>query len=171
MTESAGWYGKFRGSVVDNADPERLGRVRVLVPDVLGSVPSSWAMPCVPVAGPQMGVWIVPPVGAGVWVEFEQGDPDYPIWVGGWWGTSAEVPGAALAGPTADAVILLQTRGGTGVVLSDVPGPTGGVTLRIAGGAVIEVSQVAITISNGQGASIVLSGPTISFNGGQMTVP
>ncbi len=85
--------------------------------------------------------------------------------------TPAEVPDSTLAGPTADTVILLQTKGGTRVVLSDVPGPTGGVTLRIAGGAVIEVSHAAITISNGQGASIVLNGATISFNGGQMTVP
>jgi len=165
------FYGKYRGTVINNIDPDQRGRIIAQVPDVLGLAPSSWAMPCVPIAGKQQGTFMVPQIGAGVWIEFEQGDPDYPIWVGGWWGTSAEVPGAALVGPTADAAILLQTRGGTGLVLSDVPGPTGGVILRIAGGAVIEVSQVAITISNGQGASIVLSGPTISFNGGQMTVP
>ena len=56
-----------------------------MVPDVLGLVPSTWAEPCVPLAGPTgppMGVYLVPPIGAGVWVEFEHGDPDYPIWVG-----------------------------------------------------------------------------------------
>ena len=59
----------------------------VQVPDVLGETPSSWAMPCVPAAGIQAGCFIVPPIGSQVWVEFEQGDPDYPIWTGGFWGT------------------------------------------------------------------------------------
>src|SRR5262249_54333456 len=79
------YYGKYRGVVVNNADPEMTGRLLVTVPDVPGPAPSSWAVPCVPLAGPTgqpMGVYLVPPIGAGVWVEFEQGDPERPIWVG-----------------------------------------------------------------------------------------
>ena len=72
--------------MIDNIDPQQIGRVLVQVPDVLGRHPSSWAMPCVPAAGIQAGVFIVPPIGSQVWVEFEQGDPDYPIWTGGFWG-------------------------------------------------------------------------------------
>jgi len=82
------FYGKYRGLVIENIDPEQIGRVLVQVPDVLGVIPSSWAMPCVPAAGIQAGCFIVPPIGSQVWIEFEQGDPDYPIWTGGFWGWS-----------------------------------------------------------------------------------
>lgn len=84
------YYGKYRGTVLQNVDPEQRGRLMLSVPDVLGPIPSSWAEPCVPLAGPTgppMGVYLVPPIGAGVWVEFEHGDPDYPIWVGCRWGS------------------------------------------------------------------------------------
>ena len=83
------FYGKYRGLVIANIDPEQIGRVMVQVPDVLGEIPSSWAMPCVPAAGIQAGCFIVPPIGSQVWIEFEQGDPDYPIWTGGFWGLVA----------------------------------------------------------------------------------
>ena len=70
------FYGKYRGTVINNVDPMQLGRLLVTVPDVLGAgVPSSWAEPCVPLAGPTvppMGVYLVPPIGAGVWIEFER---------------------------------------------------------------------------------------------------
>ena len=149
MSDDRRWFGKFRGVVVDTNDPERLGRLRAMVPDVLGTVPSTWAMPCVPAAAPQMGIVAIPSAGAGVWVEFEQGDPDYPVSVGGWWGSPGEMPAEAQAGPDGSSVIVL----------------------RIAGGAVITVSDSAVTIANGRGASIELVGPTISFNAGAMTIP
>ena len=93
------YYGKYRGLVINNVDPLQKARLLVQVPDVLGLAISSWAMPCMPIAGPQMGVYVVPIIGAGVWVEFEGGDPDYPIWTGGFWGSAAEVP--ALLVPSA----------------------------------------------------------------------
>ena len=96
---SGKFYGKYRGTVFNNVDPLQLGRIQVMVPDVFGLTPSSWAMPCVPIAGKQEGTFFVPQIGAGVWVEFEQGEPDYPIWVGGFWGLAAEVPSLALAPP------------------------------------------------------------------------
>jgi len=96
MTQAVGpktYFGKYKGTVLVNVDPELRGRIICKVPDVLGLVPSSWCEACVPLAGPApMGIYVVPPIGAGVWVEFEQGNPDYPIWVGGWWGSAAEVP-------------------------------------------------------------------------------
>lgn len=76
------FYGLFRATVVNNVDPMQLGRLQVLVPDVSGVVPSSWAAPCFPAGGPQMGSFSVPMIGAGVWVSFEQGDPDHPVWLG-----------------------------------------------------------------------------------------
>jgi uncharacterized protein involved in type VI secretion and phage assembly len=77
-------HGKYRGTVVDNADPSSRGRLKVRCTAALGDT-EPWAMPCVPYAGPGVGLVALPPVGAGVWVEFEGGDPSYPIWVGCYW--------------------------------------------------------------------------------------
>ena len=85
--------------VVNNIDPMQLNRLQVQVPDVAGLIPATWAMPCVPVAGIQNGMVALPIIGSGVWIEFEQGDPDYPIWVGCFWGSAAEVPVLAHATP------------------------------------------------------------------------
>jgi uncharacterized protein involved in type VI secretion and phage assembly len=90
------YYGKYTAFVNDNSDPENRGRLRLQVPSVLGSVISGWALPCTPFGGVAgQGIFFVPDVGAGVWVEFEGGDPDYPIWVGTFWskpGGTTEVP-------------------------------------------------------------------------------
>lgn len=80
------FYGKYRGVVQDIDDPEGLARIRANVPEVLDTEVSPWAWPCSTYAGPDVGLHAVPPVGAGVWIEFEAGDPARPIWVGGWWG-------------------------------------------------------------------------------------
>ncbi len=81
------YYGKYRGIVVDNADPEHLGRLMVKVPSVLGNqVVTGWATPCAPYGGElNQGTLFIPEVGAGVWVEFEAGDLEFPIWVGTYW--------------------------------------------------------------------------------------
>ena len=164
------FYGKYRGTVVNNVDPMQIGRIQVMVPDVSGVVPTSWAMPCLLGAGINAGVFTVPPIGAGVWVEFEHGDPDYPIWVGGFWGSAAEVPILAhTVAPGLDG-FTIQTTLANGLVVSDVPGPTGGVLIKTTTGAMISVSQVGIVISNGQGATISLIGPTVDINAGALTV-
>jgi uncharacterized protein involved in type VI secretion and phage assembly len=80
------FYGKYRGLVVDNNDPQQKGRLRAHVPEVLGDVDSGWALPCVPYAGDGSGQYTVPEPGTGVWIEFEAGDPSRPIWSGCWWG-------------------------------------------------------------------------------------
>jgi hypothetical protein len=82
MSDEGKYFGKYRGVVLNNVDPMQMGRLMVEVPDVTGLAPSSWAMPCVPIAGIQNGMVALPIIGSGVWVEFEQGDPDYPIWTG-----------------------------------------------------------------------------------------
>jgi len=164
------FYGKYRGVVLNNIDPMQMARIQVQVPDVLGIGLSSWAMPCVPFAGKQSGVFVLPKIGDGVWVEFEQGDQDFPIWVGGFWGSAAEVPVLALAGLPVSPSIVLQTGNQTGLMLSDLPGPTGGILLKTATGAMISINEVGITISNGQGATIMLNGPTVNINQGALTV-
>ena len=171
MSEIAGkFYGKYRATVVNNIDPLQLGRIQAIVPDVSNVLPSSWAMPCVPVAGLNMGMYTVPPIGAGVWIEFEQGDPDYPIWVGCFWGSAAEVPVLARTVPPAVPGITLQTTAKNGIVISDVPGPTGGILIQTTSGATISVSDVGIIITNGKGAIINMTGPTVDINAGALTV-
>ena len=127
-------------------------------------------MPCLPAAGIQNGLYTVPPIGAGVWVEFEGGDPDYPVWVGGFWGTGAEVPALARTVPPAVPSITLQTTLGAGLVVSDLPGPTGGIVLKSPAGASIIVNDTGIYIQNGKGASIVLAGPSVTVNNGGLVV-
>lgn len=164
------YFGKYRGTVVNNIDPLQIGRLLVQVPDVSALYPSSWAMPCLPVGGMQMGFFTVPPVGAGVWCEFEQGDPDYPIWTGCYWGTAAEVPALALTVPPVVPSITLQTPLQNGIIISDLPGPTGGIMLKSPTGATITVNDTGIYIQNGKGASINLVGPTVSVNGTALVV-
>ncbi|MEA2685561.1 MAG: hypothetical protein QOE93_756 [Actinomycetota bacterium] len=164
------FFGKYRGTVLNNIDPHGVGRVQVMVSDVLGQVPSAWALPCVPMAGPQMGIYVVPPIGASVWVEFEQGDPDNPIWVGGYWATPADVPPEAQVGLPGSPSIVLRTTGQNSVVISDAPGPAGGIMLRSVSGATIVVNDAGISISNGKGASITMIGPTVSVNNGALAI-
>jgi hypothetical protein len=99
-------WGKFRGTVSDNSDPLAQGRVRARIPAVLGEVESGWALPCAPYAGPQAGLFSIPPVGAGVWIEFEAGDVSRPIWSGCWWG-AGEAPVTPPAGVPGDADVKL----------------------------------------------------------------
>ena len=164
------YYGKYRGTVIQNVDPEQRGRIQAMVPDISGLLPSSWAMPCVPIAGKQSGVYVVPQIGAGVWIEFEQGDPDYPIWVGGYWGAAAELPLLALAGNPASPSIVLQSGLQNTISISDMAGPTGGILLQSLTGAFIAINEIGITISNGQGATVVLAGPTVTINNGALVV-
>ena len=167
------FYGKYRGTVINNIDPELRGRLTLMVPDVLDLIPSTWAEPCVPLAGPTgppMGVYMVPPIGAGVWVEFEKGDPNYPIWTGCRWGASSDVPPLAHAGLPVSPNIVLQTAGQQSLIISDLPGPTGGIMLKSATGASIIVNDTGIYIQNGKGAMLTLIGPAVNINNGALNI-
>lgn len=174
MNESTSkFYGKYRGTVVNNIDPLQIGRIQVSVPDI-NLIPATWAMPCVPLAGKQEGTFMTPQIGAGVWVEFERGDPDYPIWVGGFWGSAAEVPALALVPPPIPPGqnIVVQTTAQNTLVLSDsAPTPiSGGIVLKSMTGAMIVVNDSGIYIQNGKGASIMMVGPTVTINQGALVV-
>jgi uncharacterized protein involved in type VI secretion and phage assembly len=164
------FFGKFRGTVVNNLDPMQIGRLQAMVPDVSGLMLSSWAMPCAAIAGLQMGLFTVPPIGSGVWIEFEHGDPDYPIWTGCFWGSAAEVPALAKLVPPVLFGFSLQTQAQNGLTVNDMPGPTGGIMMKSATGAAIIVNDTGIYITNGKGASITLTGPTVTVNNGALTV-
>jgi uncharacterized protein involved in type VI secretion and phage assembly len=170
MSERRQYFGKYRGMVLANTDPMQMGRVMVQVPDVLGVSTSSWAMPCFPVTGKGMGFWSIPQIGTGVWVEFEQGDVDHPIWSGCWYGSVSDVPSIALATIPPLSSVVMQTAAQATFQISDLPGPTGGVLLKIASGAMIAINDVGITITNGKGATITLNGPTVTINNGALTI-
>jgi uncharacterized protein involved in type VI secretion and phage assembly len=161
------FFGKFRGTVTDIQDPLMIGRVRASVPDVLGDLESGWAMPCAPFGGSGMGFFALPTVGAGVWIEFEHGDPDYPIWTGCWFGSVADMPSELLAPPYKK--VLIKTEGGNKIVIDDTPG-VGGITLETSGGQKIVLSATGVEITNGQGAKIKMTGPQISVNDGALDV-
>jgi uncharacterized protein involved in type VI secretion and phage assembly len=168
MTER--YYGKYRGTVVNNVDPMMIGRLQAIVPDVSSVLPSSWAMPCFPMAGIQTGTIAVPPIGAGVWIEFERGDPDYPIWSGCYFGTAAEMPALHLMTPPGVSAITLQTMLQNGITVTDLPGPTGGIVIKTTTGASLIVNDTGIYIQNGKGASIVMVGPSVTINNGALSV-
>lgn len=167
---STPYFGKYRGMVINNVDPMQQGRLMVQVPDVAGLAPMNWAMPCVPVAGIQNGMFALPLPGSGVWVEFEKGDPNYPIWSGCFWGSPAEVPALARLTPPLMQSITLQTALQNGITISDLPGPTGGIMLKSATGATLIVNDTGIYIQNGKGAMVTLLGPTVAINNGALTV-
>ena len=161
------YYGKYRGKVENNLDPLQLGRVQVSVPAILGEGTLSWAMPCAPYAGPGVGFFAIPPRGANIWVEFEGGDPDYPIYSGCFWGVG-EVP----ALPALAEMKVLKTDGIT-LTLSDLPG-AGGFTLEVGPPAVptplkFVCDATGIEISNGA-ASVKLSPVSVSLNNGALEV-
>jgi uncharacterized protein involved in type VI secretion and phage assembly len=164
------YFGKYRGTVINNVDPLQIGRIQAVAPDISALAPTSWAMPCVPLAGKQMGAFVVPPIGAGVWIEFEHGSPDSPIWVGGYWATAADLPALALAGAPYGPNIVLQTAAQNSIVISDAPGPAGGIMLKSATGATIIVNDSGIYLENGKGASLIMTGPTVTINNGALVV-
>jgi uncharacterized protein involved in type VI secretion and phage assembly len=170
MSEPKKYYGKYRGTVTQNVDPEQRGRIQAMVPDVAGLTPLTWAMPCVPIAGKQSGAYFVPQLGSGVWIEFEQGDPDFPIWTGCFWGVASEVPSLAMTGNPESPSIVLQSGLQNVLAISDMAGPTGGIMLKTASGAMILINDTGITISNGQGATLMLSGPTVTINDSALSI-
>lgn len=157
------FFGKYRGTVANNIDPQLMGRIQVQVPAVLGEGSLSWALPCVPYAGAGVGFFMIPPNGANVWVEFEGGDPDYPIWSGGFWGLG-EAPD-----PLALPFIKIIKTDTLTLKLDDTPG-IGGVTIETALGAKITILATGIEINNGLGGTIQMTGPQLSFNNGALDV-
>jgi uncharacterized protein involved in type VI secretion and phage assembly len=151
MAENEKFYSKYRGVVTSIEDPLKKGRIRAHVPDVLGDHESGWAMPCAPFGGKGMGFFALPTVNAGVWIEFEKGDPDYPIWTGCWWGSQSEM--ASDLGDPPYKKVLIKTAGGHSMLLDDTEG-SGGITLKTSGGQKIIMNDNTITIDNGKGASV-----------------
>lgn len=167
MSSERRFYGKYRGIVSDNEDPMMTGRIRARVADVTGDDESGWALPAAPFGGSSMGFFALPEVGSGVWIEFEHGDPDHPIWSGAWWGSVADMPSLLLTPPYQK--VMLRTKGGHSITLDDTPG-IGGITLETADGQKLVLSSTGVELTNGMGGSIKLTGPQVSVNQGALEV-
>jgi len=155
-------FGKYRGLVTDNQDPSSLGRIRARVPEVLGGVETGWALPCVPFAGDNIGMFTVPPASAGVWIEFEAGDVSRPIWSGCWWG-DGQIPDQV-----AVEVKVIKTESGHTITLDDTDG-SAKVEIVDADGGKVVLDQSGIEISKG-GKKVVLSQSSVSINDGALEV-
>jgi hypothetical protein len=171
------FWGKYRGTVVTNIDPESLGRIQVLVPDVTSLLPSTWAECSAPFSGmpgAAAGMFVIPPVGAAVWVEFEHGDPNKPIWTGGRWETVADVPPLAIAPPPippGQNIAIQSTLQNLVLVSDSAPTPvSGGIVLKSTTGAMLVVNDSGIYLNNGKGAIITLIGPTVTINNGALVI-
>jgi phage baseplate assembly protein gpV len=149
------YFGKYRGIVTDNSDADNLGRLRAKVPRVLGDEETGWALPAFAYGGSsEQGLYLVPDVGAGVWIEFEGGDLSYPIWTGTWF-TTGDIPESAQPGKK-----VLKTKSGHKLVLDDDAG-----TLEItdANSNTITMDSSTIKIAAGSAVKIVIDAPQIEL--------
>jgi hypothetical protein len=135
------YWGRYKGTVVTNIDPDQMGRILVQVPDVLGNDPCVWAESASPLAGSGMGLYYVPPTNSGVWIEFQQGDTDFAVWTGCWRGASSDAPPLALSGVPATPPIVLGTTSQNNLVVSD-----GAIGPLVGGGIMLQSGASTITI-------------------------
>ena len=161
------YYGKYRGTVTSVDDPEQRGRVQVSVPAVFGVAGTqNWAEPCVPYGGEGVGFFAVPPVGATVWVEFEGGDPAYPIVAGAWWRREQAPP------PAVPGVKVWKTDAIT-ITLSDLR-DEGGLTIEVGAPAVSVPMKLALTSAGIElvigDSRVQLTSASVSINNGALEV-
>jgi hypothetical protein len=152
------FYGKYRGAVTD-VDAATC-RIKATVPAVFGSVDTGWCMPCVPYAGPNVGIAFLPEVGSGVWIEFEGGDVSYPIWSGCFW-REGEVPSDVDA-----AVKVIVTAAPLELKLDD---NAQSITITDPNGNTVTLDSSGITLENG-GSQVVVSSSSVSVNDGALEV-
>jgi hypothetical protein len=169
MSEGPRFYGKYRATVLNNVDLQNQGRIQVQLADRYGLFPSTWALPSFPFAGlAQSGMVALPPLASAVWVEFEAGDPDYPIWTGAFYPDPASFPVLAMGLTPLTPNLHMQTTTGVSFTLSD--NPAAQVMIKTPTGASIIIGAAGITISNGQGATIAMAGPSVAVNGAALVV-
>jgi hypothetical protein len=169
------FYGKYRGVVKRNVDSEHLGRICAEVLDVLGKGEmTTWAIPCLPLTGSAQelsGMYMVPPIDTNVWIEFEHGDVNYPIWTGCYW-TKDQVPKAALEQKPEKPPILLQSIGQNSIMIGGDPNT--GITIscgaaNLPASPKITLDPTGITLSVGP-CKIKISSASVSINDGALEI-
>ena len=157
------FFGKYRGLVTNNIDPLGMGRLQAMVPEVLGESPSSFALPCAPYAGTGSGQFTIPPIGAGVWIEFEAGDVSRPIWSGCWW-SSGEVPMDEKGVPAQPTTKILRSDFGLIIALDDL-----GQTITLSDSVGLNLMTIKVlqgTIEIRSAVRVVLEAPLIQHGQG-----
>jgi uncharacterized protein involved in type VI secretion and phage assembly len=156
------YYGKYRGIVTDNNDPGKRGRIRATVPELFGEAQAGWAIPCVAYAPNGHGFLALPETGDTVWVEFEGGDPSYPVWTGCWWPEDGA--------PAIDSakVKIFETMAGNRIRLDDSDGAER-VTIEDKGGASIVLDKSGITLKKGS-MKIVVGDSQVAINDDALVV-
>jgi uncharacterized protein involved in type VI secretion and phage assembly len=169
-------FGKYRGKVTSTKDPLKLGRIQVQVPSVFADGRANWAMPCTPYAGKDIGFFTVPPIESNVWIEFEAGNREYPIWSGCFWGDH-ELPEYALV-EEQDKVQIFRTQGMT-ITLNNAGlhhGLTNGLTIEVESDTVDRKLKMifdgeGIEINNKDETTIKIRADTIELdNRGSSTI-
>lgn len=149
------YYGKYRGFVSDNQDPEHRARVRLIVPSVLGEEVTGWALPCLPFGGlPDQGFFAVPEPRAQVWVEFEEGELSQPIWTGCFWQLDDEAPAELSSQEPTKRV--LKTTSGHILEFEDLAGEES-IRLEHSSGAKLDIdSDGTVGLTDREGAVLTL---------------
>src|SRR5712691_11527903 len=143
------YYAKYSGEVTDNQDPDQQGKIQVRVPSMFDTALTVWARPCLP-----YGHFYIPPVGAHVWVEFEAGDPQYPIWVGVWYAQGEAPPESRVSPPTNR---VIQTASGHTVELDDTSAAPK-VVIRHKDDSFVSIDDKgSVIIANKNGSNIFLN--------------
>jgi len=165
-TSSGRFNGKYRGKVTNNSDPKNKGRIKVKVPAVLADKELGWALACTPYGGPGVGFFFIPPINANVWVEFENGDPEAPIWTGCFWNpddSNDNPPGSG----TPDSKVI-KTDVAT-ITIKDTKGQ-GGITIETTGGMKIVMDSSGIELNNNGSMKIKITQASVSVNDGDLEV-
>jgi hypothetical protein len=182
MTDGQGrFFGKYRGRVSDNDDPLKVGRVRVKVSDVFGDHDSGWALPSFPLAASGLGLFMVPPVDAWVWVEFEYGNPEKPIWTGCFFPDDPAAVASSVAqllplvGVDKDKIALktaewLVTIESSKVVIASLQGPVPRTRLEVTANDIKLTNEQAPNVPSPPSATIEMSGPSVKINGSALEV-
>lgn len=137
------FFGKFRGRIINNKDPQNLARIKALVPAVLGDQETQWALPSVPYAGNGVGFYFIPPIGSNVWIEFEKGDSRLPVWSGCFW----EIGQAPIISNAYDQKVIKTDK--AIISISDTSGLDEGIRIETTSGLKIVMDSSGIELSNG----------------------
>jgi hypothetical protein len=182
MTNAAGrFFGKYRGRVSDNDDPLKVGRIRAKVSDVYGDEESGWALPCFPHAAAGSVIYSVPPVDSWVWMEFEYGNADKPIYTGCFFPDDPTAVAATIAqllplvGVDKDKIALktsewLITVESSKIVLASLQGPLARTRLEVTANSIKLTNEQAPNMPSPPAATIEMSGPTVNINGTALEV-
>ncbi len=148
------FYGIYRGVVFSTDDPLGKNRIRVKVPQILADNPTQWAWP-VGIVGSS-----IPSVGAGVWVQFEGGDPAYPIWAGVFSDNLAGAAGGGSGGTagalTNDDITTALDVGGAGLPASS--GGTGIGTYAIGDILYADTIKTLARLAAAPAGNVIISG-------------